>query len=80
MTDADDMGMSVAPIQSIPPGRGTALLLQHCAWLGSVDDARPPASERLQQALGGELTRFLLGALAEHDHGVARSRWRPPDG
>ena len=39
-------------------------LLEHCAVLTRVSSARTPAFERLEQALGGELTRLLLVALA----------------
>jgi hypothetical protein len=40
--------------------RGAGLLLVHCA---AVDDDRPSASARLEQALGGELARLLVHAL-----------------
>ena len=32
--------------------------------LSEVDDSRPPAFRRLEQAVGGELARMLVGALA----------------
>jgi hypothetical protein len=50
----------------VPPagGRGTDLLLAHCAALTRLDDARAPASERLEHALGGDLARMLVLALA----------------
>jgi hypothetical protein len=32
--------------------------------LTEVDDSRPPAFRRLEQAVGGELARMLVGALA----------------
>ncbi|HSC73461.1 MAG TPA: hypothetical protein VLB89_04790 [Gaiellaceae bacterium] len=44
--------------------RGYELLLEHCAVLTRVSSARTPAVARLEQALGGELTRLLVGALA----------------
>ena len=44
--------------------RGYELLLEHCAALTRVSSARTPAFERLEAALGGELTRLLLVALA----------------
>ncbi len=44
--------------------RGYALLLEHCAALTRVSPARTPAFERLEEALGGHLTRLLLVALA----------------
>jgi len=33
------------------------------AALSEVDDSRPPAFRRLEQAVGGELARMLVGAL-----------------
>jgi hypothetical protein len=42
--------------------RGYRLLLEHCAAL--TDDVRPAAFQRLEKALGGELARLLVGALA----------------
>jgi hypothetical protein len=48
--------------RSLPQGeRGYELLL---AALTEVDDSRPPAFRRLEQAVGGELARMLVGALA----------------
>ena len=50
---------------SPPQGeRGSELLLEHCAALTRISTARTPAFERLEQALGGELTRLLVVALA----------------
>ena len=47
---------------SLPQGeRGYELLR---AALTEVDDSRPPAFRRLEQAVGGELARLLVGALA----------------
>jgi hypothetical protein len=43
------------------PLRGAGLLLVHCA---AVFDERPSAYSRLEQQLGGELTRLLVYALA----------------
>ena len=45
-------------------GRGPALLLQHCAILAGGDYGRLPAFHRLEQAVGGDLARFLVAALA----------------
>jgi hypothetical protein len=46
---------------SLPQGeRGYELLR---AALTEVDDFRPPAFCRLEQAVGGELARMLVGAL-----------------
>lgn len=48
---------------SLPQGeRGSELLLEHCDAL--TDESRPPAFRRLEEALGGELARLLVGALA----------------
>jgi hypothetical protein len=44
--------------------RGADLLLVHCAPLSDADLSRPPALLRLEEALGGELARLLVGALA----------------
>jgi hypothetical protein len=44
--------------------RGAELLLAHCAPLSDADLSRPPALLRLEEALGGELARLLVGALA----------------
>jgi hypothetical protein len=48
--------------RSLPQGeRGYELLR---AALAEVDDSRPPAFRRLEQALGGDLARLLVGALS----------------
>jgi hypothetical protein len=50
---------------SLPQGeRGYELLLEHCNALAPPGEPRPPAFLRLEQALGGELARLLVGALA----------------
>ena len=50
---------------SSPHGeRGYELLLEHCAALTRVSSVRTPAFVRLEEALGGELTRLLVVALA----------------
>jgi hypothetical protein len=46
--------------------RGYELLLEHCAALTPVSSARTPAFARLEETLGGELTRRLVVALARH--------------
>jgi len=52
---------------SPPQGeRGYELLLEHCAALTRVSPARTPAFARLEEALGGDLTRLLVVALARH--------------
>ena len=51
---------------SLPQGeRGYELLLEHCAVLTRDTSGRAPAFERLEEALGGELARLLLVALAK---------------
>jgi hypothetical protein len=54
------------------PARGLDLLLQHCRALGRIERGRSDALDRLEQALGEELARRLVGALSG-DH-RARSR------
>ena len=50
---------------SLPQGeRGYTLLLEHCAALTRICPDRIPAFERLEEALGGDLTRLLVVALA----------------
>jgi hypothetical protein len=52
---------------SLPQGeRGFELLLVHCAALTRASTARTPAFERLEEALGGQLSRLLVVALARH--------------
>jgi hypothetical protein len=43
--------------------RGLALI-EHCARLNSIEHGRPTAVIRLRQAIGDELARLLLAALA----------------
>lgn len=45
-------------------GRGVDLLLQHCAALQGSEESRTSAYDRLTAALGDDLTRLLLNALA----------------
>jgi hypothetical protein len=50
--------------RSLPQGeRGSELLLEHCSLTEFVE-RRTPAFHRLELALGGELARLLVGALA----------------
>jgi hypothetical protein len=44
--------------------RGSELLLEHCVALTRASSARTPAVARLEETLGGELTRLLVVALA----------------
>jgi hypothetical protein len=46
-----------------PNGRGAVLLLEHCAAIERLDDGRPRAFTRLEEAVGGRLARLLVGAL-----------------
>jgi hypothetical protein len=51
--------------RSLPQGeRGSELLLEHCAALTRTPERRPSAFLRLEEALGNELARLLVGALA----------------
>jgi hypothetical protein len=52
--------------------KGSELLLAHCSALCPTP-ARPPAYHRLEQTLGGELARLLVGALASRRGSRARS-------
>jgi len=45
-------------------GRGTDRLLAHCAGLDEGQEARPSPLERLEAAVGGDLARLLVHALA----------------
>jgi hypothetical protein len=56
-------GMAAIAPDPAPSGRGTVLLLEHCAALDRSDDARPRAFARLEAAVGGRLARLLVGAL-----------------
>lgn len=53
-------------MNALPPddGRAVSRLLDHCSRVSDVAQARPHARERLEAALGGELARRLVGALA----------------
>jgi hypothetical protein len=51
---------------SLPQGeRGYELLLEHCTSLTHVAAARTPAFRRLEEAVGGDLARLLVVALAQ---------------
>ena len=62
--------MAAAAPEPHPSGRGAVLLLEHCAAFDPVDDARPRALARLEQAVGNRLAWLLLGALVG-DHGLS---------
>jgi hypothetical protein len=56
-----------------PQTRGLTLILEHCARLNSEETDRPAAVTRLQKAIGDELARMLMNALAgDHRRGVPR--------
>jgi hypothetical protein len=44
--------------------RGLALILEHCARLNGIEQVHPTAALRLRQAIGDELARLLITALA----------------
>ena len=46
------------------PTKGLSLILEHCARLSAVEHGRPSAVLRLEQLVGGDLTRLLLNGLA----------------
>lgn len=53
--------------RSLPQSeRGVELVLEHCAALAGADEPRLSAFHRLEQALGGDLARMLVGALGKH--------------
>ena len=49
------------PAASHSDTRAETLLMQHCQ---ALDEPRAPAYTRLEQVLGGRLTRLLVSALA----------------
>jgi hypothetical protein len=49
------------PVPSHSDTRAETLLIRHCR---SFDETRAPAYSRLEQTLGGQLTRLLVPALA----------------
>jgi hypothetical protein len=51
--------------------RGADRLLAHCAVVERLETGRRPAYARLEDALGGDLARLLVGALAAQ-RGVSR--------
>ncbi len=44
--------------------RGLTLILEQCARLNSIEHGHPTAVIRLRQAIGDELARLLITALA----------------
>jgi hypothetical protein len=55
--------MEVAALNFRPPTRGAELLIHHCLKVGGSEVPRLPARWRLEQAVGGEFARLLVGAL-----------------
>ncbi len=55
-------GMNGAAPQT--EGRGTSLLLSHLEAFEALEQERPSAQERLSDALGPELSKLLVTALA----------------
>jgi hypothetical protein len=47
-----------------PQTRAMSLILEHCARMNSLETVQPTASLRLRQAIGEELAKLLLNALA----------------
>ena len=68
----DETGMNAVP--SSPGRRGLELLAAHCASLDSLlrEPEAPTARERLEQALGAELTCKLVFALSTSSPGRQR--------
>lgn len=53
--------------------RGLSLILEHCARLNHEESVRPAPAARLRQAIGEELARLLLNALAgDHRRNLLR--------
>ncbi len=57
---ADTRSMTAAD----PQPRAMTLILEHCARMNSLETVQPAASLRLRQAIGEELAKLLLNALA----------------
>ena len=47
-----------------PQTRAMTLILEHCARMNCLETVQPAASLRLRQAIGDELAKLLLNALA----------------
>jgi hypothetical protein len=47
-----------------PGGTATQLLVRDCLETESAAEDRPPALERLEESLGGQMTKRLLCALS----------------
>lgn len=53
-----------AVILTPPDEKAVSRLLDHCARVPGIAQAKPHARDRLEAALGGELSRRLVGALS----------------
>ncbi|HKP17698.1 MAG TPA: hypothetical protein VJT84_04405 [Gaiellaceae bacterium] len=60
---------------AVAPGRGSRLLLAHCA---SLTGGRPQAADRLRQQLGTERSERLVAALARQGAERRRRGWSSP--
>jgi hypothetical protein len=61
------------------PNRGAGLLLDHCAAIDQMSlRQREPARVRLQRALGADLSRLLLRALAREGDPESRAATGDP--
>lgn len=58
----------MAAAESQRMGRGSTLLLEHCAAL-DLEPCRPTARERLERIVGGAFAQLLIGALRRHPRG-----------
>ena len=60
-----------------PPTRAMTLILEDCARMHSLENVEPTAALRLRQAIGEELARLLLNALAGDHRRVGLGAVRP---
>jgi hypothetical protein len=60
-----------------PQTRAMTLILDHCVRMNSLGRVQPMASLRLRQALGEELAKLLLNALAGDHRPVGLRAVRP---
>jgi hypothetical protein len=60
-----------------PQTRAMSLILEDCARMNSLENVQPTASLRLRQAIGEELAKLLLNALAGDHRRVGLGAVRP---
>jgi hypothetical protein len=60
-----------------PQSQALTHILEHCARMHSLENLEPTASLRLRQAIGEELARLLLNALAGDHRRVGLGALRP---